>query len=133
MKPVRPALLLLAAVTLIAIIAVVSCSKSNSSYNPTNPGGGGGGAELNSGNIAPAGGGYSHTFATAGTFGYHCAIHSNMTGTVTVNASSVNDSMVVSIVGVSTGFSPASVTIKPTGHVRWVNNDGSITHTVTSN
>jgi plastocyanin len=31
-----------------------------------------------------AGGTYSHTFTKAGTFGYHCAIHSGMTGTVIV-------------------------------------------------
>ncbi len=38
-------------------------------------GGGGGGT---------AAGTYTHTFATAGTFAYHCAIHPSMTGTVTV-------------------------------------------------
>ena len=27
---------------------------------------------------------FSQTFATAGTFAYHCAIHSSMTGTITV-------------------------------------------------
>ncbi|MFH1181629.1 MAG: cupredoxin domain-containing protein [Candidatus Woesearchaeota archaeon] len=27
---------------------------------------------------------FSHTFDTAGTFTYHCSIHPNMTGTVTV-------------------------------------------------
>lgn len=27
---------------------------------------------------------FSHTFATAGTFAYHCKIHSSMTGTITV-------------------------------------------------
>ncbi len=27
---------------------------------------------------------FSHTFATAGTFAYHCAIHASMKGTVTV-------------------------------------------------
>ncbi len=31
-----------------------------------------------------AGGSYSHTFSSAGTFAYHCANHSYMTGTVTV-------------------------------------------------
>jgi plastocyanin len=30
------------------------------------------------------GGTFSQTFATAGTFAYHCAIHSSMTGTITV-------------------------------------------------
>lgn len=34
-------------------------------------------------NISP-GGTYSYTFGTAGTFAYHCAIHPDMTGTVTV-------------------------------------------------
>lgn len=28
---------------------------------------------------------FSHTFATAGTFTYHCSIHSSMKGTVIVN------------------------------------------------
>jgi plastocyanin len=36
-----------------------------------------------SGNIAP-GSTFDHTFATAGTFAYHCTIHSQMKGTVTV-------------------------------------------------
>jgi plastocyanin len=38
------------------------------------------------GNNTPidAGKTFSHTFATAGTFAYHCKIHSSMTGTVTV-------------------------------------------------
>jgi plastocyanin len=36
-----------------------------------------------SGNLAP-GSTFDHTFATAGTFAYHCAIHSQMHGTVTV-------------------------------------------------
>ncbi len=30
------------------------------------------------------GGVFTHTFLTPGTFGYHCAIHPNMTGTVVV-------------------------------------------------
>ena len=36
-----------------------------------------------SGNLAPAST-FDHTFAAAGTFAYHCSIHSNMKGTVTV-------------------------------------------------
>ena len=36
-----------------------------------------------SGNIAP-GSIFDHTFATAGTFAYHCTIHSQMKGAVTV-------------------------------------------------
>jgi plastocyanin len=37
-----------------------------------------------SGNLAP-GSTFDHTFATAGTFAYHCTIHSQMKGTVTVS------------------------------------------------
>jgi plastocyanin len=40
-------------------------------------------AGWNSGTIAP-GGQFSFTFATAGTFPYHCSIHPGMTGTVVV-------------------------------------------------
>jgi plastocyanin len=36
-----------------------------------------------SGSVAP-GGTFSMTFPTAGTFPYHCGIHPNMVGTVTV-------------------------------------------------
>jgi len=41
------------------------------------------GAAWNSGPIAP-GRSFSHTFATAGTFPYHCTLHPGMIGTVTV-------------------------------------------------
>ena len=40
---------------------------------------------FNSGNI-PVNGVYSYTFATAGTFSYHCSIHPTMKAKVTVNA-----------------------------------------------
>lgn len=33
----------------------------------------------------PSGGTYIHTFATAGSFPYHCTIHPGMNGTITVN------------------------------------------------
>lgn len=39
---------------------------------------------FDSGNIS-AGGTYSHTFATAGTYPYHCTIHPAMIATVNVN------------------------------------------------
>jgi plastocyanin len=39
---------------------------------------------FDSGSI-PANGTYSHTFATAGTFTYHCTIHPTMTASVIVN------------------------------------------------
>lgn len=40
-------------------------------------------ALFDSGNIAP-GGAYSRTFTTAGTYSYHCAIHTYMLGTIIV-------------------------------------------------
>ncbi len=42
------------------------------------------GGSFNSGNIGN-GGTFSHQYTTVGTFPYHCAIHSGMTGTVTVH------------------------------------------------
>ena len=42
------------------------------------------GNELNSGNI-PANSTWSHTFAAAGTYPYHCTIHPAMKATVKVN------------------------------------------------
>jgi len=41
------------------------------------------GGAWNSGSIG-AGGTFTRTFSTAGTFAYHCAIHPGMIGTVTV-------------------------------------------------
>lgn len=120
-----PALLVLLSA---GTIAVSSCSKDSTST----PLGGGAGPELSSGNI-PNGGVFQHTFAAAGTFPYHCSIHAAMTGNqVVVNAGSANDSAFVQIVSnTAPGFSPASVTIKPGGQVRWLNTQGSV-HTVTS-
>jgi plastocyanin len=40
-------------------------------------------ASFDSGHVA-AGTTFSHTFAAAGTFSYHCTIHAQMTGTITV-------------------------------------------------
>ena len=123
-RPWHPALIVLLSVGLIAISA---CSKSS-----TAPVVGGGAPELNSGNI-PGGGVFKHTFATVGTFPYHCAIHAAMTGNqVVVSSGSTNDSAFVQIVSLTApGFSPPSVTIRPGGYVRWINTLGGV-HTVTS-
>ena len=112
------------------LVAIAACSNSTSNNYPTGGGGGGTTAELNSGNLS-TGAGYQHTFATAGTFGYHCTIHgaAAMSGSVTV-ASAGADSVVVTI-GPGTSYAPTTVTIKPTGYVRWINTGSP--HTVTSN
>ncbi len=109
---------------LLALALAPSCSKSKS--NPVAL------KELSSGNIAPNGT-YQHTFSAAGTYPYHCSIHSVMTGTVVVDPASTNMNLAVSIVSATSGgFSPASVTVKTGGTVTWTNNH-SVTHTVTSN
>ena len=114
--------------TLVLALAVVGglaagCSKSSA---PTPPGGGGtGGGPTFDFHFASIGESHSQVFSTAGSFPYHCTVHgsSGMTGTVTVDNSSVNDSATVKVGsdGVSSAFSftPSSVTIKPGGTVRW--------------
>jgi plastocyanin len=96
----------------------------------TNPSGGGGGTkELNSSTLGN-GGVYMHTFATAGTYNYHCTVHGlAMSGSVTV-AGGQPAAVPVSIVDNS--YSPASVSVNVGGTVTWTNN-GSNNHTVTSN
>jgi plastocyanin len=46
------------------------------------------GGQFDTGNISGGGGSDSVTFNSAGTFAYHCQIHSAMTGTVVVRAAS---------------------------------------------
>lgn len=72
-------------------------------------------------------------FPNAGSFGYRCRKHgsSGMAGGVMVSAGGL-DSVVVSVGSGGNVFSPASVTIKPGGYVRWVNASSRSDHTVTS-
>ena len=108
--------------------AFLGCSKDKT----TNPAPGGGGKELDSPSLAAGSGQFVHTFATAGTFPYHCSIHPVMTASITV-ATSGADSLSVDIQNqTSTGFQPATGTIKPGGYVHWRNTSGQ-SHTVTSN
>lgn len=125
-------------VALVGAFWMASCSKSDS---PTAPGGGGGGG----GSVAPApfnltfpaaGRSVALTFPNAGTFGYHCTPHqgNGMTGTVNVSAGGVDDSVVVNVgPGNTLTFNPATVSLKPGGYVRWVNQSTMTNHTVTSN
>ena len=56
------------------------------------------------------GGTYSHLFAAAGQFTYHCRVHANMTGTVVVNASAPSTTTTPTTLGGSgTGNPPATV------------------------
>ena len=117
-----------------ALAATTSCYSSGGGKGyPTAPGGGGGGGggarELNSGDFGP-GATFQHTFATAGTFNYHCIHHAPMTGSVVVSDAATETVVNVSIVSSTTSFPAASV--KPGGRVVWTNNTGMI-HTVTSN
>jgi plastocyanin len=114
---------------LMAMALAVTASCNSGGSNPTGPGGGGGARELNSGDFG-RGATFQHTFATAGTFNYHCIHHSPMTGTVVVRADAANDFVNVSIASSMAPF-PAA-TVKPGGQVVWTNNTGDV-HTVTSN
>jgi plastocyanin len=113
----------------ILLLAAGACGGDDATTNPPS-----GGKELDSGNVAN-GGVYQHTFANAGFYSYHCALHACMThGTVTVT-SGQQDSALVNIVAGSGGcpqgaYSPLNVSINPGGFVRWTNQ--STTHTVTS-
>jgi len=124
-----------AALVTTSFAIVAGCGgKSSSPTNTGGGGGGGGGTTLNSGTIGANGGSYTFQFNTAGTYGYHCGIHpSTMFGnSITVSNASMVDSVLVSVVGLSTpGFSPSATTIKTGGTVRWVNPDG-LPHSVVS-
>jgi plastocyanin len=112
-----------------ALAATASCYSSGGKGYPTAPGGGGGPRELNSGDFGP-GATFQHTFATAGTFNYHCIHHGPMTGSVVVRADAADELVNVNVANSMAPFPAASV--KPGGRVVWTNNTADI-HTVTSN
>jgi plastocyanin len=123
MKIASSSLRRLAPLLLLALaLPLAACSKSKS--GPTSPGTP---KELDSGNIAN-GGTFVHTFANAGTFDYHCAIHGiTMSGSVHVVAGSAASA------GVSIEnnfYTPPTAQIAPGGTVTWTN--AGSTHTVTS-
>lgn len=128
---------------LVAMAFALACSGSNNGYQ-TGPGGGGGGGgggglELNSGNIAGCGGMFAHTFNTAGTYRYHCSIHTYMTGAVVVKAGAPM-AVAVNITNSPFMFAADTVQVNVGGTVTWTNNacSGSppyqtgTTHTVTT-
>jgi len=127
MRP-RRLVLVTAAIAAVAGSAIFGCSKSTS---PTNSGGGGSGGTLFDSGTLNASASFLHVFATAETVGYHCNFHRSMgmVGTVRVAAGAA-DSVLVTASGATFTFTPATVTIKPGGYVRWSVASG--THTVTS-
>lgn len=128
----RRALLVLGSLFSFALLWIIGCGSDDS---PTNPGGGGGGGGPAFDFHFPATGvSHSQMFMDAGTWAYHCTPHagSGMTGTVTVDAASANDSVLVEVgPGNALVFSPSSATVKPHGIVRWVNASSMTNHTVT--
>ncbi len=115
-------LALLIPLSILCLIGAGGCSKDKGT-NPTPVVT----RELDSATIA-GGGTYPHTFASVGTFGYHCTIHSGMTGSVTV-ATGQPATATVDIQGSS--FSPSTISVAPGGTVTWTNVSG-LNHTVTS-
>ena len=79
----------------------------------------------------------SFTFTDAGSWGYHCNAHQSlgMTGTVVVSAAGADsDTVAIGVNGSGAAafvFTPSTVTIKPGGHVRWINRSAMVNHTVT--
>jgi plastocyanin len=125
---VVPALVLTALTT--------SCSSSsNNSVAPTPvPGPNFNLAFPTAGTLAAPGTSNKLVFNDVGSWGYRCIPHgsSGMTGTINVDAASANDSAFVQVgPGDALAFSPASVTIKPGGYVRWANVSSMTIHTVT--
>jgi len=126
---------------------LVSC-KSNSPTSPAygGTGGTGGGAatpELN-GSLPTTGATYVHTFATAGTFNYHCSFHptcASLAGTIVVVAAGTgiqNRVLGISQGGGAGGVYPSCSALsvsRDTVHVgdtvTWTNNS-PVPHTVVS-
>ena len=118
---------LMVAILVVAALAV-TCKAGGGGYSSsTNPMPTA--RELNSGDFGP-GGTFQHTFATAGTYAYHCIHHSPMTGSVVVSPDAPSATASVSITSSVMAFPAASV--RPGGTVTWTNNSGLV-HTVTSN
>jgi plastocyanin len=87
---------------------------------------------MNSGDIEFQGGSHETVFPNAGTFPYLCLRHPDHRGTVVVDSLGGGaDSAVVTIDNAAAPFSPALVTIRKGGRVRWLNASDA-NHTVSS-
>jgi plastocyanin len=123
----RPRSIAAALVVLASLPLASGCSK-NKGTNPS----GGMALELSSGNIGASGGQYAHRFFNAGTYGYHCTIHSGMMGSIVVSGSAPAADSLEPVSITSFSFQPPTQTIPIGGKVTWTNNDPTA-HTVTSN
>jgi len=74
---------------------------------------------------------YPHRFFAAGTFPYHCTVHTFMTASVTVNAGAPAGDSLASVAISGNAFTPGTLIIPVGGKVTWTNND-AVNHTVTS-
>ncbi len=123
MKRNRILALAVTAAMVAAALGAVSCSKKSNPMMPaptTNV--------FDSGTLnAPTS--FSHVFATAGSVPYHCNFHQSQGMVATVIVGAGGDSVVTDTAS-GMRFSPATVTVRPGGTVRWLIVDG--THTVTS-
>jgi len=120
---------LVALASLTLVLSVPGCSEDKSTSPPA-------ANELDSPYLLGATTGsqnYIHSFANAGTYPYHCKLHTTathrMAGTVFVTAQGP-ESVFVSIF--QGAFQPADATVRPGGQVRWQNFDDGTHHTVTS-
>lgn len=128
----RRALLALAVLSSTASLLLAGCGGGGGS-GPTNPGGTPSDPVFDL-RFPATGASQSFTFTKDGTWTYVCTPHagSGMEGTVVVNAGAAQDSALVTVGPSNTlTFSPASVTIKTGGTVRWVNASSMTNHTVT--
>ena len=103
-------------------LAAVLASCYGKSEAPT-------GAELDSGNLAPGGTQYAHTFSTAGTFPYHCALHpgcAGLRGSWYLNAAQGGEGVVRPAYYLRWSFSADSAEAKPSGRVVVVGAGGAL-------
>ncbi len=128
---------------MLALAALGLQAGCNSSSTPMNPSPGGNGPELNSSALSP-GQAFQHTFASVGTFNYHCTIHpacALLVGTVTVVAAADSIPPVQHVTAISFdpdntsgcfgALSARATTVHVGETVSWVNNSQA-PHTVTS-
>lgn len=93
-----------------------------------------GAAAFNKSPFSPGDAPFEVVFGAAGTFGYHCEIHTSMQGTVVVEPGGLAEAVVAIIDAdpMHMRFDPLEVHIQPGGNVRWT--AGTVhTHTVTEN